>query len=254
MDSSNQKIRHSADVNLINASIGCAINALIAFPIHIFLSSISSSDHTLHGISYGVQIALVIIGGIPGCIIVISGIQRMNVTDYPRYSIIDDSGESSQPKSSENLIPAISQALGGSILFLIQHPVTCIKALVGFILKLNLISLLLSGGLVISGIMISEVVRLLLPTVALWAFFQLFLTLCKFLHHINTSSDWATPDVSSEKPIVQWMYSQMDMEQKAWLIDQKSTWTELTPRQIQTEELLFILAYYWGVFRLWVGS
>jgi hypothetical protein len=49
MDSSNQKIRHSADVNLINASIGCAINALIAFPIHIFLSSISSSDHTLHG-------------------------------------------------------------------------------------------------------------------------------------------------------------------------------------------------------------
>jgi hypothetical protein len=254
MDSSNQKIRHSASVNLINASIGCAINALITFPLHIFLSSIASCHHTLHGISYGIQVVLVIIGGIPGCIIVISFVQGMNITDYPRYSIVDDSGESSQPKSPENLIPAIAKNLGGSVLFSIQHPVTCIKALVGFILKLNLITLLCLGGLMISGIMISEVLRLSSPILVIWAFFQLCLKLCKFLHHINTSSDWVTTDISSEKPIVQWMYSQMDIEHKAWLIDQKSTWTDLTPRQIQTKELLFILDYYWGVFRYWIRS
>jgi hypothetical protein len=258
MDSSNQKIRHSADVNLTNAFIGCVINALITFPIHIFLLSIASSHHTLHGISYGIQITLVIIGGIPGCVIAIASVQRMNVTGDPIYSIIDDSGESSQPKSPENLIPAIAKALGGFVLFSIQHPVTCIKTLVGIILKLNLIYLLFFSGLIISGIMISEVIRLSLPILVIWAviwvFFQLFLKLCKFLHHINTSSDWVTTDISSEKPIVQWMYSQMDIEHKAWLIDQKSTWTDLTPRQIQTKELLFILDYYWGVFRYWIRS
>jgi hypothetical protein len=276
MDLSNKKIKYSANTNLINAAIGCCINAIIAFPIHIFLSSLSIYCHAL----YGIQIALVIIGGIPGSIIVISVIQRMNISDYSigdemsseRLSEMMDemmmaeklrtsqpssgSGKSAQPKLLEDLMTLPAKALGKLILFLMQFRVEALHIRLKPLGRFG--SLLMAfggfGGLMILGIVISEAMRLFLPIILFWGFLQVLFKSYKFLHHINTSSDWKTPDISSSIPVIQWMYGQMDIEFKAYLIDQKSTWVKLTPRQIQTKEVLFILGYYQGVFTHWVRS
>jgi hypothetical protein len=55
-------------------------------------------------------------------------------------------------------------------------------------------------------------------------------------------------DVLIEKTL---SYIQLDDESKAWLIDQKSEWINLTPKQVQIKEILFILDYYRGVLIHW---
>jgi hypothetical protein len=206
---------------------------------------------------YGIQIVLVIASGVFGGIVIIMLIQRMNMVEVDYSTDV--------PSKLVQSILLLMMFLGWVLSISVWRIVHLIKPQllssrkVSATIKVSLLSkLMLIVFSFIIGAVISSVLGLFLPIavfmVAPLLLLAPFFRSYEFLHHINTSSDWKTSDISSSEPIVQWMYSQMDIEQKAWLIDQKSTWTELTPRQIQTKELLFILDYYWGIFMHWGRS
>jgi hypothetical protein len=77
------------------------------------------------------------------------------------------------------------------------------------------------------------------------------LRLSRSLYQLKKSQNWETSDISSSNTIIQYMYNQIDIEWKACLIDQKSEWINLTPKQVQIKEILFILDYYRGVLIHW---
>jgi hypothetical protein len=114
--------------------------------------------------------------------------------------------------------------------------------------------LVMLGFFITSGSFLSGILGLFFPIIALEILLLFLFSLYGFLSCLNTASDWKTTDISSQNQFVQRMYGQIDIEWKAYLIDQKSTWTDLTPRQVQTKEILFILDYYRGVFTHWVQS
>lgn len=234
-----------SNIRLANIATGSSISGfflLLAIYFHTF---------------YGIQIVLVIVSGVFGGMVILTLIQRMNATEAGCSTDV--------PNKLVQLISPLMMLIVWGLSISVWRIVHLIKPQlltsrrVSATTRISLLSkLMFIGFSLISGAVISSVLGLFLPIAVFMGAPLLLLArlfrLYEFLHHINTSSDWETSDISSSEPIVKWMYSQMDIEQKAWLIDQKSTWTELTPRQIQTKELLFILDYYWGVFIHWVRS
>jgi hypothetical protein len=213
---------HQSTRNLINSIVGSCISSYLLWLMIYF--------HAFRGI----QLALVVYSGISGIIVIISSVQRMNMSDYST----GDSSGSVQSNLKEFSIAATVKVLGKAIWYLIKNP----KYLI-----LSGLLMMPFGLAIIVGSLVSGIIGIIVLVRVLFVLYE-------FLYHLNTSSDWETSDISSSKPIIQWMYSQIDIECKAWLIDQKLMWINLTPRQVKTKEILFILDYYRGVFIHWILS